>query len=157
MRQTVYILIGVPGSGKSTWAKAKAQSTPDTYIVCRDDLRQMVHGRYLFLNSVEPLIFEMSRELIRQVLQFGHDLIVDETHMTKTLRLALISMIKQYSVMVPEIAYVVFNQRPNCLERRMTDARGTPEETWREVIAKMAAAYEAPTPDEGYSKLVVVE
>ena len=41
-QKNVFLMCGVPGSGKSTWGRAKAQAVNGTYI-SRDEVRFSLH------------------------------------------------------------------------------------------------------------------
>lgn len=77
----IYLLKGLPGSGKSTWAKRYQAEHPDTVRVNKDDLRAMLHnskyskGRERFVLSVRDFVVE-------QALISGHDVIVDDTNLS---------------------------------------------------------------------------
>lgn len=71
---------GLQGSGKSTWARLVAESSPSTIVrVNRDDLRAMC-GQYWFPKR-EPLISEIELSAIVSALAVGYEVIVDAMHL----------------------------------------------------------------------------
>ncbi len=74
------ILRGIPGSGKSTWAREFVARCPWFHRICRDDLRQMFHGGRYSPNS-EKFIREMRNRLIYECLKYGGSVIVDDTNL----------------------------------------------------------------------------
>lgn len=76
--QKVIFTRGLPGSGKSTWAKEFVKKNPDTIRVCRDDLRRM-RGTY-WLPKQEDLITEMELACIEAAIYEGKNVIVDATN-----------------------------------------------------------------------------
>jgi predicted kinase len=58
MKTNLYILIGLPGSGKTTWAKNKAKDDLRTVIISRDGFRSMIkgEGEYIFDNIYITLL-----------------------------------------------------------------------------------------------------
>lgn len=76
----VIILIGLPGSGKSTWAKKYLSNNPDTIRVNRDDFRLMLKNQQLCENKVENLITKLQDNSILSALNSGFNVIVDNTN-----------------------------------------------------------------------------
>jgi predicted kinase len=66
---------GLPGSGKSTWAKEYVTSHPGTCIVNRDALRKTYPGKS------EDFIRKLRDENITSLLQSGIDVISDDTNL----------------------------------------------------------------------------
>ena len=83
---TMIICRGLPGSGKSTWAKAYQNVTR----VNRDDLREMMHGG-VWSKSNEKLVVIARDAIIRATLRAGGSVIVDDTNGTTVARLTQIA------------------------------------------------------------------
>lgn len=148
----MYIMCGLPGGGKSTWAKKCAQDS-GAVIISKDALRAMAFGFYLFDKEREPLIGSMHRALVSDIATIGHtDIIIDETNITVGKRHELILSAK-INGLTPVIVWC--KGGGNHLKNRMTDPRGYTEEKWREVIDGMTVKFEVPTSDE--CELMVVE
>lgn len=81
--QMIYVLTGLPASGKSTWAKEKVKNESYTVIVSRDSIREMLKGHYTlfpFGSSMEVLVTEIENMAIISAYETGHDVIVDATN-----------------------------------------------------------------------------
>lgn len=81
MTQFVLILKGLPGSGKSTFAKEKVRdSNGKVKRVSKDDLRRMLDvGEWS--KSNEKFILAARDALILAALAQGHDVVVDDTNL----------------------------------------------------------------------------
>lgn len=124
---------GLPGSGKTTWAKAQ----PDAWRVNRDDIRAMFTGPWDYSNTVmERLVTSLQYEMIRVLLSRGRHVIVDDTNMRWTDVNALIKLAQEsYAlVKVKEFLHVPVEV---CVER--DSARMHP--VGREVIMGMYQRY----------------
>lgn len=77
----VIITKGLPGSGKSTWAKELQQSNPGAYKrVNKDDLRNMLdNGQWSKHN--ESFVLKVRDFIIEQALEDGKHVIVDDTNL----------------------------------------------------------------------------
>lgn len=74
---TIYMLIGIPGSGKSTFAKYL-----NGEIVSPDEVRKELYGDISIQgNPVE--VFSMVEDKIRFFLSIGDDVVYDATNTTK--------------------------------------------------------------------------
>ena len=56
-RKKIYVLVGPPSVGKSTWVKDNA---PDSYIISRDDIVEKVAGEYGW--TYDDMFFSPSQE-----------------------------------------------------------------------------------------------
>lgn len=140
----VYIMIGMIGSGKSSWAKMTAGTDFNTIRVCADDIRSMIKDRYTFDSQLEPLVHKMETAMIVQLLLEGKDIVIDDCHLTAKHRQELCAVILG---VVPdaEIFYVWMKcDNDAALERRLTDLRGTTKFEWMQVMKRMASVFEIP-------------
>jgi len=94
MENRITALIGISGSGKSTWAHEQWLENPDnTVIVNRDKIREglfsftedSIHEYYRRddLYRTEKLVTRFEDTLINESLQMGKDVIIDATHLKR--------------------------------------------------------------------------
>lgn len=77
----VIILVGLPGSGKSTWAKKLISQNPNQYKrVNKDELRLMLDNGKWSRDS-EKLVLALRDTIILQALENGKHVIVDDTNL----------------------------------------------------------------------------
>ena len=73
MEQSVSKLIltvGLPRSGKSTWAQKMGQP-----IVSPDAIRLSLHGQ-VFIATAEPLVWAMARLMVASLFEAGHTVVI---------------------------------------------------------------------------------
>lgn len=76
---------GIPGSGKSTWARAWVDEDPKQRIrVNRDDIRSML-GPY-WIPSREDLVTRIENMMVQSAISSGYSVVVDATNFSKTNR-----------------------------------------------------------------------
>jgi predicted kinase len=81
-KKKLIILIGLPYSGKSTWAKE--QTYP---IVNRDSIRLALHGQR-YIREAESFVSAIEEVMVKSLFLAGHDtVIVDACHTTEKRRL----------------------------------------------------------------------
>ena len=73
------LTIGIPGSGKSTWAAGYAKENPNTIIVSSDGIRKELTGTEECDPSMNGRIFAVVRERVAKGI-LEHDVIVDATN-----------------------------------------------------------------------------
>lgn len=73
---TLYYTQGLPGSGKTRWAK---EQQPGVIRLNRDELRRMMHGGYY--KELEPTITTAQFVLATRILQYGNDVVFDDTNL----------------------------------------------------------------------------
>ncbi len=83
----LYILIGLPASGKSFWAKEYIKTSPSVNIkrVNKDLLREMFDIS-VWSGEKENFINSIQSEIVRKSLKKGYDVIVDNTNLNKRAR-----------------------------------------------------------------------
>lgn len=74
--RNVVLTVGIPASGKTTWAIAEARKT-GAMIVCRDDVRRMLG---LGWNEQEDKVTQLCYAAIFGLLSEGFDIIVADTN-----------------------------------------------------------------------------
>ena len=78
-KRKIIMLKGLPGSGKTTWARQYIDEHPSTARVNKDDLRAMLHnGKYS--NGRENFVLKVRDFIVDQALANGHDVVVDDTN-----------------------------------------------------------------------------
>lgn len=101
----ILILIGIPGSGKSTWSKEFVRSNESWTRVCRDDFREMLKNSGVVENKIENIINELVDATIEQSLLKKMNVIIDNTNLKEKYIQNIIEKFK-YSA---DIDYRVFD------------------------------------------------
>lgn len=81
MSNKVYILVGVPGSGKSTWAKKMLLQNSNAIRINRDDYRLMLRNQVKVEPKMETLINKLIDDAILHALSMRCDVIIDNTNL----------------------------------------------------------------------------
>lgn len=73
---------GLPGSGKTKWAREQQQADPSLWRINRDDLRGMVLLHWAYGNTTdEDLLTALQHRAIETLLQDNVDVVVDDTNL----------------------------------------------------------------------------
>ena len=75
----ILVLQGLPGSGKTTFAKALVESSSEIIRLNRDDLRKMLGVEWN--SKLEGTIFEMEMEMAKIALEMNYSVIIDDTNL----------------------------------------------------------------------------
>ena len=130
--KTLILTVGLPRSGKSTWAKeyTKKKGYP---IVNKDSVRLALYGKR-FLPEAEEMIHAITKIMVKALFNAGHDtIIIDETNITRKRRNAwkLFDDIR--------VCFKVFDVDIKVLKQR---AISTKQDDLVEVIDKMTEKFE---------------
>jgi predicted kinase len=127
------VTVGLPRSGKSTWART--QNAP---IVCPDSVRIGLHGQ-AFIREAEPMVWAIVKVMIPALFQSGHDrVILDATSVTRKTRDGWFN--DKW-----DTRFMVFTTpKEVCVERAIADKR----QDLVSVIERMSGYYEPLDPDE---------
>ena len=87
----LYIMVGVPGAGKTHWAKNFIKTHPEVQYVSRDEIRfsLLEDGDDYF--SKERHVFDIFSNQITSFLREGQSVIADATHISIASRAKLVS------------------------------------------------------------------
>lgn len=90
---------GIPGSGKSTWAKAWVAEDPENRArVNRDDIRMSVFGKPHGVD--ERLVTRIQDGMIRELVSSGRDVVVDNTNLNPAHVARLVGFLERLGVRV---------------------------------------------------------
>ena len=142
----LYMLIGVPGSGKSTWVNAQ-DWVKDCVLVSTDKLIELEAGRQgktyndVFKDYIDTATKLMNADVLEAVAE-GKDIIWDQTNTGRKSRKAKLAMAPGYH----KIAVVFATPEKEEWQRRINSRPGKmiPEG----VLKAMATGLQLPTEDE---------
>jgi predicted kinase len=140
----IVLLVGLPGSGKSTYAAGLGagvlSSDSIRFLLADDERDQTIHAR----------VFATLRYLLVQRLEIQRPVTyIDATHLTRAERQPYLDLARQRGA---EVEAVFFNTPLGiCLERNRRRRRQVPED----VLTTMAAKLQAPTYEEGFAKIEI--
>ena len=152
-QRTLYMLCGVPGTGKSTWTKSI--NAPDCVVVSTDAIIELVTGSFglTYNDGFKDLIKFAEAQMYRNLeyfLQNNLDIIWDQTNLTPAVRASKLSRI-------PENYYKIavhFETPPvDILTPRLTSRPGKTIPTT--VIESMIGKYVPPQVSEGFDEVWV--
>ena len=90
MKPTLYMMIGIPGSGKSYWANSFCAGSYENLYISRDQIRaKFVNEDEAYFSHEKAVYREFSR-CVAEGLRQGHNVIADATHNTDASRQKLI-------------------------------------------------------------------
>ena len=143
---TLYVLSGLPGAGKSTWARDNANRLQAT-VVCSDDVRCDFEADGRDPSDGDAVFAEVARRA-RRLLEADRSVIVDATHFQRSVR----TYLRQLGIGIEVRRVAIWFDVPLeiCLQRnaersgltfgdrRMTD----------DFVRGLADAFEPPAQDE---------
>jgi predicted kinase len=155
MKQTkVFLLSGIPGSGKSTWARKNL--TPTTEWISRDNVRFSIVREDEEYFSHEDEVFDTFISYINQMLEDPRvdTIFIDATHLNKKSRDKTLNRIRKEKI--SELNCVCFITPLNiCQERnKLRSGRSVVPET---VIDNMFKAFSLPDTNENFTNVFMVD
>jgi predicted kinase len=143
---TFTMLVGIPGVGKSTFAKELAMRSNAVWL-SSDYIREHIYGDAACQDNPNK-VFEIMHEETLFSLDKGFDVIYDATNITRKNRLSILSKLPKH---VKKKCVIVWAPIDICIERDKARDRTV----GKEVIDKMLRRFEAPFYDEGFEQIVV--
>lgn len=128
-KQTLLVTVGLPRSGKTTWARATGLPCVETDLV-----RKVLHG-VEYMAKLEPVVWLVTEWIIEYMLRQGHSyIIVDATNITKKRR----EHWQRFATMAA-IRFVLFDTAASdCVDRAVVNG----EEELVPIIQRMATEYQ---------------
>jgi predicted kinase len=147
----VYVLVGVPGAGKSTWV-ANQLWAKDCVYVSSDQLIEEEAARQdktyndIFKGYVNTAVFLMLEQVVA-AREAGKDIIWDQTSVSVKSRKKKFSMLPDY-----EHIAVVFDTPPASELMRRLASRPGKDIPW-EIVSSMINNFEMPSEEEGFKEV----
>jgi len=147
----LYVLVGVPGSGKSTWIKDQTwmlgltKVSTDNFVEAYAKQQGKTYSE-VFEEYMPNAIEQMSEQVIF-ARKHGHDIIWDQTSTTVASRVRKLKMLPEYY----SIAIVFATPEEKELKRRLNSRPGK-EVPW-DVVQGMIDNFEMPTEEEGFKEI----
>lgn len=143
--QKLYITVGIPGSGKSTYSKKFVESSDIEIKYLSSDILRKKFGTGEEDQSVTPLVFSHIKTKTKQYLSNKKSVLIDSTAITPKNRKDFIDIGKQYPdveiiALVFQISLSIAKQRNNSRERVVPEY----------VIDKMYKQFKFPSKSEGF-------
>lgn len=148
--QRIYVLSGMPGIGKSTWARNFQKTRTNIDYVSRDEVRFSLVSEDEPYFSKEKQVFKTFINLINTSIAAGHNVIVDATHLNKASRRKLLRHLK-YDKENIWITLVIFPFNIELAKKRNRLRNGTRAYVPEITLEDMAKAIDKPSDEEGFN------
>ena len=157
------IMVGVSGSGKSTWVNSHKE-----YIVCSTDsiIEQLAEKMgisyteaFNYIQNKKKFDYITTKffEKIRECILNDKDFVIDRTHLKRNIRISLINELKTFAIENGkhlELFAVSFELPTNIIfERLKTREKKTGKSIPKEVILEQINSFNIPTLDEGFDSI----
>lgn len=148
MKNTFIMMVGLPGSGKSTYAQCLARSF-NTKIISSDAIRQECFGNEEFQGE-NKAVFEILHARVTGALSHGENVIYDATNIKYKKRMAFLQQIKNIDCF--KICYFMATPYETCLKQNKLRERIVPED----VIERMYKNIYIPQKYEGWDEIQII-
>jgi len=147
-----HMMIGIPASGKST-IEDKLLNTHSSRTVSTDNIISAVaKATNTTYDEMHPHVIDFASKLEMHMLKHhiakGHDVICDQTNLTKKSRARKIAVVPKHYY---KVAHVVHTPPKEEHERRLASREG--KTIPKNVLENMKASYQAPTHEEGFHEI----
>ena len=146
---TLYVMCGIPGSGKSTWLRKNTK--PEDKIISRDEIRFSIiqEGEEYF--SREEEVFEKFCSEIKTALNDGYDVYADATHINRGSRKKLL---QQVAIYADDIVAIEMPTAVSLALKRNEEREGL-RYVPPSAIKRMYSQYEPPDLEEGFNDILI--
>ena len=148
----VYMMIGVPGAGKTTWLNQREELSLGDYIVGSDYVIQETADYFgMTYNEVFPHLIKFAEHIMYKEIETACEqhanIYWDQTNTTRKVRAEKLSKIPDDYRRV-----AVFFKTPEDLETRLASRPGKTIPT--HIVKSMIEKLEEPTLDEGFDEII---
>ena len=149
--QCLTLMVGLPGSGKTTFVRGLREKRPGVAVVSPDLIRLQLFG-VVFDYAVEDEVWTITRALVQGHFNLRRSVILDATNLTSKRRAQWIDLAKEYGIPTGAI----FINPPIETVRKQNRMRTGDAVVPEDVIDKMSQLLQAPKPEEGLHFIIEV-
>lgn len=147
-RPTLILLVGICGSGKSTYAKKYIEQHDNTIHLSSDSIRAELWGNEATQGNNNE-VFSLMQSRAIEALNNGQSVVYDATNITRKDRSYIITLCPKFAKIE---AHVIFAPIETCIERDAARDRTV----GKEVIDRMLKRFQAVYYDEGIAEIKVI-
>ena len=146
-------MVGISGSGKSTFIENFLKTNPNVTVYSSDKLRAII-GRDESDQSVTGAVFSTIKYNLNRDLSNGKDVMIDATSLNPKERKDYILAGKKYGAEIT--AFVLERDRNTLINNQLKRKASGGREVPTFVIDKMISKYVRPTESEGFDRIEMV-
>lgn len=148
-RPKLIILCGIPGSGKTTYAKDYVERNGNTIHLSSDAIRKELY-RDENIQGNPGEVFALMQKRAIEALNDGCDVLYDATNVTRKDRASIIGMCPRFAKIECHIIWAPIEE---CIKRDSERERTV----GKEVIDRMLKRFQAPYYDEGIDEIKIIK
>lgn len=150
----LYLMMGIPGSGKSTYLKTRFTNIP--CVISRDEIRFSLVREDEEYFSHENEVYREFIGQIRDALRFETEVFVDATHLNESSRAKVLRSLGENLKNV-EVNVIWVRVPLETALAQNENRQGTRAYVPKSVIRRMHSQTTAPSKEEGFKHIYVVE
>ena len=147
-RPSLIILCGIPGAGKTHYAKNHIALQPNTVHLSSDAIRKELYGDENIQGNPAD-VFSLMQKRATEALNNGRDVLYDATNITRKDRASIIAVCPKFAKIE---CHIIWAPIDTCIERDATRNRTV----GKDVIDKMLKRFQAPYYDECIDSIKIV-
>ena len=147
-RPTLILLVGIPGSGKTTYAEKYIKEHPNTIHLSSDLIRKELWGSEATQGDNNE-VFSLMQSRAIEALNNGQSVIYDATNITRKDRSYIIALCPKF---VKIECHIIWAPIETCIERDAARERTV----GKEVIDRMLKRFQAVYYDEGIDEIKII-
>lgn len=147
-RPNLILLVGIPGSGKTTYAEKYIEEHPDTVHLSSDKIREELWGNEATQGDNNE-VFSLMQSRAIEALNNGQSVVYDATNVTRKDRSYIITLCPKFAKIE---CHIIWAPIETCIERDAARERTV----GKAVIDKMLKRFQAVWFDEGIDEIKIV-
>lgn len=147
-RPSLILLVGIPGSGKTTYAKKYIERNFNAIHLSSDTIRKELYGDENIQGNPAD-VFSIMQKRASEALNNGYNVLYDATNMTRKDRAGIIGVCPKFAKIE---CHIIWAPIEVCIERDSKRERTV----GKEVIDKMLKRFQAVYYDEGIDEIKII-